>query len=132
MNSDCLFCKLKDSANAVYQDSDLYVLVDRHPLSNRHILIIPKKHGAVLHECDDSTLEKIIVLAKKIVKKFKLEKYNLLQNNINGQIIPHFHLHLIGCNETGGLKLHSDSKELKLSDEEYDKIVDEVRKMLNE
>jgi len=133
MDPNCLFCKLKNvPSNIVYQDSQIYVLVDRFPLSNRHLLLIPKTHCAVLHDCEDSVLEQLLVMAKKIALKLKLDKYNLLQNNVNGQVIHHLHLHLIGYNETGGFHLESSNKELKFSDEEYAKLRDEIKGLLLE
>lgn len=132
MTSDCLFCKLRDvTDNIVYQDSDFYVIVDRSPMSNRHVLVIPKTHCAVLTECDDGVLSKILILAKKLVKKLQLDKYNLIQNNVNQQAIHHLHLHLVGCNETGSFQFRTHSS-LELSDEEYKKIVEEVKVLLKE
>lgn len=131
--TECLFCKLKDNnENIVYENENLYVLSDRFPFSNRHLLIIPKIHRHTLIELEDELIIEAFLLAKTIAKKLKLEKYNLLQNNINGQIIPHFHVHLIGCNETGGLKTGAEKIHLSLSDEEYSKLSKEIKKLLSD
>lgn len=131
-SKDCLFCKLKNNAeNVVYQTEDLYVIVDRYPMSNRHLLIIPKQHSPVLHACENSILEKLLVLAKILVLRLKMEKYNIIQNNINQQLVPHVHLHLVECNASGSFQFRSYST-IELSDEEYSNIVKEVKRLLNE
>lgn len=129
--SNCLFCHLVNvKENVVYEDDSCYVIVDRFPLSNRHLLIIAKSHHSTLTELDDSTICASILLTKKIAMKLKLEKYNLIQNNVNQQQIPHFHIHLIGCNESGSFK--SGSVEiLKFSDSEYSALAQEIKSLLN-
>lgn len=129
--AECLFCKLKNvKENIIFEDEELYVILDRFPLSNRHLLIIPKTHCHTLTELDDKIICSTILLAKKLAKWLDLEKYNLIQNNINEQLVPHMHLHLIGCNETG--KFMSGSKtSLALDDQEYSKIANEIKVLLN-
>ncbi|ELA41184.1 uncharacterized protein VICG_01783 [Vittaforma corneae ATCC 50505] len=130
-SKDCLFCKLKNvTENIVYQTEDLYVIVDRYPMSNRHLLVIPKQHSPVLHMCEDSILAKLLVLAKTLALRLKMEKYNIIQNNINQQLVPHVHLHLVECNSSGSFKFRSYST-IKLSDEEYSNVVKEVKELLN-
>lgn len=127
---NCLFCKLKDvEENIVYQTDNVYVIVDRFPTSSKHLLIIPKKHFHVIHEYDDEILMELLVVAKKLAIKLGMVKYNILQNNINHQIIPHVHIHLIECNDTGSLKLE-ENLSLKLNETEYKDIVKDVKEKL--
>jgi histidine triad (HIT) family protein len=127
---DCLFCKLKNAEKSiVYQDNTFYVLVDRYPMSNRHLLIIPKTHCPVLHECDDPVLNRMLILAKKLALKLKLDKYNIIQNNVNQQDIHHVHLHLVGCNSSGSFKFGSFNT-LTFSENEYFEVVEEVKEIL--
>lgn len=131
-SSSCLFCKLSNvTENIVYESKDLFVIVDRFPFSNRHLLIIPKTHRSVLHECEDGIIQEMILVAKKLAVKLNMQKYNILQNNVNQQLIPHVHLHLIECNNSGGLNL-KDHQTLKLTDDEYVSIVKDVKKMLSQ
>lgn len=127
----CLFCDLRDSRTAtVYENDAVYVIVDRFPCSDRHLLIIPKQHHPVLHEYTDDVLTSLVLTAKFLVQKLNMEKYNLLQNNINGQIIMHCHLHLVGANESGCLKI-GESSSLKLSDEAYKELTEKIKGLID-
>jgi histidine triad (HIT) family protein len=128
-SSNCLFCKLKSvKENILFENDKCYVIVDRFPYSNRHLLIIIKDHYKTLGEVEDNLLSEVFLTAKKLALKLKFEKYNLVQNNVNGQLVPHMHCHLIGCNETGGL---GNNEILTLSDDEYSNIVKEIKALLN-
>ncbi|KAH3663656.1 hypothetical protein OGAPHI_005057 [Ogataea philodendri] len=69
-----------------------------------HLLVIPKYHGAKLHNVPDEYLADILPVTKKLVKALDLEidspegvGYNVLQNNgrIAHQVVDHVHFHLI-------------------------------------
>lgn len=101
---DCLFCKLANGViptNSIYEDEDFNVIMDANPASKGHALILPKEHFDNLYEIEPEILGKAAKLAQKVVKHeknvLKCDGYNLLQNNeeIAGQTIFHFHMHLI-------------------------------------
>lgn len=130
MEGNCLFCKLRSvKENIVMETENIYIICDRYPCSNRHLLLIFKEHQSLFHEYQNERLEEMIVLIKTLAIKLGFEKYNLLQNNVNGQQIPHCHFHLIEANETGCLKI--SSKSLELSEDDYRKTVEEVKGLLN-
>lgn len=67
-------------------------------------MIIPKYHGAKLHNVPDEYLADILPVTKKLVKAIGFdvdgpegEGYNILQNNgrIAHQVVDHVHFHLI-------------------------------------
>ena len=103
-DDNCIFCKLANGeipTTSVYEDDMFNVILDAGPASKGHALILPKNHYANLYEIDDDTAAKAIVLAKKLVTKFKdalgADGYNIVQNNgrAAGQTVFHFHMHLI-------------------------------------
>lgn len=100
--SDCLFCKIikrEIPAKFVYEDDDLIVFPDLHPIKPVHLLIIPKTHIADFAEISDSKLmDKIRVVIQKMVKEKKLENkgYRLVVNGGGAQIVNHLHVHLMG------------------------------------
>ena len=98
---NCIFCKIKKGEIAKefdYQDKDIMVFPDIHPLKPIHLLIVPKIHVEDFMDLKDDLSLKIFKVAKKIVKEKKLEKrgYRLVINGGGAQIIKHFHLHLLG------------------------------------
>lgn len=104
VKDNCIFCKLANGeipTNTIFEDDDFKVFLDLSPATKGHCLIVPKNHYANLEEIDDTTAEKVLPLAKKIMgtlkNKLKCDGLNLVQNNgeIAGQTVFHFHMHII-------------------------------------
>ncbi len=81
-----------------------FAFLDIGPTAIGHTLIIPKYHGAKLHNIPDDYLSEILPIAKKISIALDLNLnsplgtgYNILQNNgrIAHQEVDHVHFHLI-------------------------------------
>ena len=101
---DCIFCKLANGdipTNTIYEDNDFRVFLDASPATKGHCLIVPKEHFDNLADLDEGIAEKVLPLAKKIMKllsdKLRWDGFNLVQNNgeVAGQTVFHFHMHLI-------------------------------------
>jgi histidine triad (HIT) family protein len=98
----CIFCKIRDREipkEFTYEDEDIMVFPDIHPLKPVHLLIIPKKHiEDFLHIEDETIMDKVRVVAQKMVKEQGLEDkgYRIVVNGGGGQLVPHLHFHLIG------------------------------------
>ena len=122
---DCIFCKIikgEVGSNKVYENENVLALLDVNPISTGHTLIIPKKHFNDIFDIDEDYLKEIIVAAKLISKKTKdnlgAVGINLLQSNGSkaGQVIFHFHLHVIPRYQDDKLRSHkifADSREIK-------------------
>ncbi|CCH46493.1 Hit family protein 1 [Wickerhamomyces ciferrii] len=82
-----------------------YSFLDIQPTSKGHALIIPKEHGAKLHNLSDESLSDLLPIAKKVAKLLGVTHddgpegvgYNLLQNNgrLAHQEVDHVHFHVI-------------------------------------
>lgn len=114
-NDDCIFCKIAGGdipSDTVYEDDLFRVILDLNPATKGHALILPKKHFANIYEIDDETLQKLIVLAKKVAVAMKdtlhCDGLNVVQNNglVAGQTVFHFHLHIIPRYEGDGQDLN--------------------------
>ena len=66
---------------------------DIGPISEGHALVIPKFHGAKLHDIPDEHLHELLPVAKKIAIATGAEQYNILQNNgrLAHQLVDHVH-----------------------------------------
>lgn len=99
---DCIFCKINNneiSSYTIYEDEIVRVILDIHPDTNGHCLIIPKKHIINIEDMDIETLNHIMMIYKKMYNHLK-EKLNfdglsIVQNNGSVQDVKHFHLHLV-------------------------------------
>ncbi len=123
----CLFCEIQlKKDNIVYETENIYVIFDRFPISDLHLLIIPKKHHDVIYKYEDNIVSELILAAMSLVKKLGIKSFNLLQNNINCQLIKHCHLHLIEANNTGRLLLEG-TPTLTLDDNQYNELVKKIK-----
>ncbi len=108
--SDCIFCKIVNRelpAYIVFENENILAFMDKFPLSNGHVLVIPKRHAAKLHDADDEALSEILPIAKRISKVMDLTDYNILQNNgtIAHQQVHHVHFHIIPKSAQQGLTI---------------------------
>jgi histidine triad (HIT) family protein len=99
---NCIFCKIRDRIipkEFTYEDDDLMVFPDLHPLKPIHLLIIPKKHiKDLLMMNDKGLMMKLIRIIQKMIKEQKLENkgYRVVANGGGAQFINHLHFHLLG------------------------------------
>ena len=99
---DCIFCKIIKGdipSYTIYEDEIVKVILDINPVSNGHMLIIPKTHYVTLMDIDASVLSHIMNTSKDLYKKYKdklnMDGLSITQNNDYGQEVKHYHLHLI-------------------------------------
>lgn len=128
---DCLFCKIIKGdipSKTIYEDEIIKVMMDINPISDGHILVIPKNHNTDLLDLDDDTLVHIKrIITEKLIPKLK-ENLNcagitICQNNGLGQEIKHFHVHLIPRYENDNIKM-TNKKNIEDLEEIYNKLMD--------
>ncbi|MCL2216386.1 MAG: HIT family protein [Defluviitaleaceae bacterium] len=120
---NCIFCKISTgelSAHVLHEDELFLAILDRFPATQGHTLIIPKRHAENIFGLSDAEAAALMPLAKKIADKIQAELspagLNLLQNNgkAAGQVIFHFHLHLIPRYGNDDVTFHHPSREASL------------------
>lgn len=107
-NASCIFCKIikgEIPSFKLLETKFSYSFLDIQPTAEAHLLVIPKYHGAKLHNIPDEYLADILPVVKKLTNVLKLDAidtpegdgYNILQNNgrIAHQLVDHVHFHLI-------------------------------------
>ena len=119
---ECLFCDIvsgKVPSKKIYEDDLVIGILDLYPNGEGHTLIIPKKHYTDYKELPNELVLHIYEVAKKVQDKLesKLHKntVSFIVNYMDGQVIKHFHLHIIP-----GYK-----QEIKLSQDEVYKLMEE-------
>jgi histidine triad (HIT) family protein len=99
---NCIFCKIREGIipkEFTYQDKDVMVFPDIHPLKPVHLLIIPKKHVKdFLSINDEGLMMKLVRVTQKMIREFKLEDkgYRVVINGGGAQVVDHLHIHLLG------------------------------------
>ena len=100
----CIFCQIVDKkipSQILFENDTSLAFLDIFPISNGHTIVIPKNHYNNLEDIPVDELTDVFKIVKnissKIYKKLKIDGYNILQNNFKaaGQIIDHFHVHII-------------------------------------
>ncbi|MFH1412737.1 MAG: HIT family protein [bacterium] len=101
---ECIFCKVVKNTiprHLVYEDEYTLAFLDIAPVRPGHTIVIPKKHVEYMGDVDDVVLCHTIETVKKIGEAMKqalgAKGYNLMVNNGSeaGQLINHFHFHII-------------------------------------
>jgi len=113
-NNNIFFKILKGQipCDKVYEDEMVLCFKDINPVSEIHLLVIPKNKYISFDDFVSGSRDQELVgffkSIKKITKKLKIDKsgYRLIANhgkNAN-QEVPHFHFHLLGGEDLGGIK----------------------------
>jgi histidine triad (HIT) family protein len=102
----CLFCKIiakEIPGEVVYEDEHALAFKDIRPVAPSHVLVIPKKHIAAIHDLtpeDAVTVGNVLVAARKVADQLGLVAagYRLVINDGDaaGQTVHHIHVHLLG------------------------------------
>ena len=101
---NCPFCNIEktaDKSRIVYQDDTWIAIYDNYPVSEGHVLLIPKRHVETffnLNMVEFGSLGVTIGIIKMILdKKFHPDGYNIGANcgEVAGQTVMHCHIHII-------------------------------------
>lgn len=101
---DCIFCKIiagEIPSHTLYEDENCKVILDINAATKGHALIILKDHYDNFFELPEEKAVEVIKVAKKMTMQMKerlgCDGFNILQNNneIAGQTVMHYHMHLI-------------------------------------
>lgn len=101
MEKDCIFCKLisgQMKANFIAETERVVAFADINPVSDVHILIVPKKHIESVLTIDSGNGEDLVEMysvAKKLVLENKLDAFRLAFNGGKFQHVSHLHMHLL-------------------------------------
>lgn len=109
---DCIFCKIvtvEVPASVVYETDSVVAFLDINPLSDGHLLVIPREHYTRVTDLppDDCTrlFAPVPRLARALLEVTGAEGINVLLNSgtVAGQVVPHVHCHLIPRKSDDGL-----------------------------
>jgi histidine triad (HIT) family protein len=102
----CLFCKIVSreiKADIVRENEHALAFRDIHPAAPTHLLVIPKRHVAAIHDAtpeDAALLGQLMLLARDVAEEVGLAEsgYRLVVNNGRdaGQSVFHLHVHVLG------------------------------------
>jgi diadenosine tetraphosphate (Ap4A) HIT family hydrolase len=100
-NHDCPFCNPGKERELIAETATAYAIFDKFPVTDGHVLIIPKNHTASYFELsfkEQSACWFMLNFVKDIlVERFNPDGFNvgINVNKTAGQTISHVHIHLI-------------------------------------
>jgi histidine triad (HIT) family protein len=115
----CIFCEIIKGnipSKKVYEDDNVLAILDISQITKGHTLVLPKKHFDNFLDLDDKYASHVFLAAKKITKMidkaYKPLGFNIINNcnEIAGQSVMHYHLHIIPRYEKDELVMnHNDN-----------------------
>jgi len=102
----CFFCKKlkekKDRKNLIlYQGEYVFVVMNKYPYNNGHLMIVPKRHYLDLEQLDNKEFEELFNLLRASIKALKAcfhpHGFNIGINigKVGGAGEEHLHLHIV-------------------------------------
>ena len=111
---DCIFCKIVKGeipAEKIQDGENFIIINDVNPVSEGHCLIISKEHYETIFDLPSEFGKELVEItklhAKRLIDEGKAEGINIV-NNVNeaaGQIVNHFHIHIVPRKKDDGLKI---------------------------
>lgn len=103
-SSECLFCELPGSDDnlILHRGVEAYVVLNRYPYSNGHLMVVPYAHQASIEDLDDSTLLEVMTLSSQAISVLRAtygaEAFNLGVNigkAAGAGVVHHVHMHVL-------------------------------------
>jgi len=104
---ECIFCELPKQNNdrenlILYRSSHTYIIMNRYPYNNGHIMVVPYLHAPSLDGLNDETMLDLMKVARHAVssvkKAFMPEGFNIginLGKVAGAGMETHIHLHMV-------------------------------------
>ena len=76
--TDCIFCKIIEGtipSAKIYEDEHVYAFMNIMPVTEGHVLLIPKKHVENVYDFSEEEASRLFAAAPKIA--------NALKDNLN-------------------------------------------------
>ena len=121
----CIFCKIikrELPASFIYEDETCIAFLDIHPMTEGHVLVIPKQHKERFTQLENEVAGHLFKIGQKILKaiedsEVRSEGANVFLSDgaIAGQEVMHTHLHIAPRFKGDGQRvgfMHSDPGQL--------------------
>lgn len=114
----------------IAEDENYFAFLDINPLKKGHTLVVPRQETDYLFNLDDKTIGGMMVFAKRIAKAIdRAIECKRVGVVVLGMEVPHAHIHLIPLNKE--IDASFTQPKLKLTEEEFQKIAENIRNELD-
>ncbi len=104
---ECIFCRIVKGeipSEKVFESDDFVVIRDVNPKVEGHMLVVSKEHFSDFVEMDVKLDGKMLGVVREVVGQEGFNDFNLVVNKgrVAGQVVGHFHLHILPRVENDG------------------------------
>ena len=111
----------------IYEDDDVLAFLDIHPVTEGHILVIPKKQVQFVWDLEAEDYRKLTDAVQKIALHLRETlEVEYVGEKIVGTDVPHAHVHLIPFNQDTEYDRRS-SETLEFSEAEFASLVEKLK-----
>lgn len=143
-SGECIFCKFPRENNdednlIIYRGKRAYIILNKYPYNNGHLMIVPYKHVSTPLELSDNELlemSKLINLSINMLNKsMNPHGYNIginLGKAAGAGIEEHYHIHVVPrwVGDTNYMPIISETKVLvEALKDTYRRLVDVLKKL---
>jgi len=102
--ADCIFCQIvrgESPATFVYHDDAIVAFMDIQPITQGHLLVVPREHAVSMADLHDQTAMRSFHVARHLAqiagRTLGAGGVNLFvaDGEVAFQDVPHFHIHVI-------------------------------------
>lgn len=111
VDADCVFCRIvtgESPADVVHRDDVCVVFLDRSPLFEGHVLVVPCEHVATIVDLPSSSVgpffERVRLVAAALPAALGADGTFVANNNVVSQSVPHLHVHVVPRRRGDGLR----------------------------
>lgn len=111
MGGECVFCGVVEHAaraHIVFEDADTVAFLDRRPVFKGHVLLVPRRHVAVLADLPAELIAPLFAVAQRlsstVVDTLGAQGSFVAVNNVVSQSVPHLHVHVVPRTKGDGLR----------------------------
>jgi histidine triad (HIT) family protein len=116
-------------AYKVAESNDFLAFLDINPLTEGHVLVIPKKEVDYLFDLDDATYSGLQIFAKIVAIAIKKAiPCNRIGVVVMGLEVPHAHIHLVPMNHMSDLNF--ERPKLSFTPDEFKATADKISRAL--
>lgn len=101
----------------IYEDDKTYALLDIHPETKGHTLVVPKNEVDKIYDLDDEDYQALMATVKKLSRHMEQVLGRRTLWKVIGTDVPHAHVHLLPYDETW-----QHGRTLDLTPDEFEQI----------
>ena len=90
----------------VYEDEQTFAFLDNNPLSDGHVLVVPKKQVDKIYNLSDEDYTAVFNTARKVAQRIEQVFGVRAGYVVEGLEVPHAHVHVVPLYDGTVLRLH--------------------------